>query len=363
MDVVDGIEMSAIDGGLDASFEYASADPAGEGPGYGENDGLWLWDDEQSIGVHAWLGHSRAEGRECFERMTVFLPDGTLLVNAANGQPCTDASPSGASLIVRCDEPYRRWSYSYRGPARPTSAAELRDGPIPADRAEVDLEVHAEARMLLPPWTQGGFWVSREAWLRTPAASFTGGARFEQLLSGTATVRIAGAPEQRFTGSGLRTHRKGVRSLGSSEDATEAYPGHIWMDAAFPSGRAFYVMWFGGPDGKSLEGGDCFVRDGDVFHRAEVVGPPPFRTTLAGEERFAFELTSDLGVTHIEGELVANSFETLGGRMPDWWGIQWDLAGTSALGMNQGIARYRWDDEVASNMIERSAPIASLSHS
>ena len=49
--------------------------------------------------------------------------------------------------------------------------------------------------------------------------------------------------------------------------------------------------------------------------------------------------------------------------MPDWWGIQWDLAGTSALGMNQGIARYRWDDEVASNMIERSAPIASLSHS
>jgi hypothetical protein len=74
-------------------------------------------------------------------------------------------------------------------------------------------------------------------------------------------------------------------------------------------------------------------------------------------------LTSDLGVTHVEGELVANSFETLGGRMPDWWGIQSDLASTSALAMNQGIARYRWDDEVASNMIERSAPIASLSRS
>jgi hypothetical protein len=132
------------------------------------------------------------------------------------------------------------------------------------------------------------------------------------------------------------------------------------MDAIFPSGRAFYVMRPGGADGKEFDGGDAWIREDGVFYRAELRQPPLFQTTLPGEEHLDFQLESELGIVRIEGELVANCFNTLGVPPPDGWGIRWDSEAPAILALSQGFARYRWNDEVACNMIERSLPIATL---
>jgi hypothetical protein len=360
MGMVSRVAMSALDGGLDPALEFRVRDEPADQPGYSENDGLWVYDDEQSVGIHTWLGHSGAQYPDAFERVSVFLPGGELLVHTELGAQTTNEWPAGPGLVVQCEEPYRRWRHTYRGTARPTTAAELRAGMVPADREPVPLEIDAVATMTAPPWVQGSFHESKDEYLATQAARFYGGFRFEQLLRGEVTVRIGEGAERRelrFAGPGLRTHRKGARVMGKDGSA-DAYPGHVWMDAVFPSGRAIYVMLFAGADGLSPDGGEHWVREGDVFHRARLVGPPVFRTSLPGEEHLAFDLqTDELGTVHVEGDLVANSFAMLGGRMPDWWGIQWDLAGTPALAMNQGIVRYRCDGEVACNMIERSIPI------
>ena len=109
MKQLDNIRMEKLDSGLDHSLEYRTIkSPAGE-PGYAENDGLWVWDDEQSIGVHIWLGHSGAQYPDALERITVFLPDGRLLVKREQGRQITNESPAGPGLVVRCEKAFERW--------------------------------------------------------------------------------------------------------------------------------------------------------------------------------------------------------------------------------------------------------------
>jgi len=358
----DRVELTTLTGGLDAFVEYRNVEPPGGEPSYGENDALWTWDDASSTGVILWLGHSGSQYPQGLEAVTVFLPDGSHLVHAEMGHQVTDEWPAGPGLIVRCEEPFRRWTYRYSGSARPTSATELRQGPIPSDRVSVGLSIEATAMMIAPPWVQGGFFESREEWQDTPGAAYNGGFRYEQPLRTEVTVLVQDGGERRYviSGDGIRTHRKGARLLDGESAKVPPFPGHVWMDATFPSGRGFYVMRSGGKQGDEAAGSDAWVREGDVFHRAELRHPPFFQTTVPGEEHFAFDLESDLGTTHIEGDLVATSFSTMGAVSPDATGIHWDSARPGALALSQSFARYRWGDEVACNMIERSLPISGL---
>jgi hypothetical protein len=352
----DHVASVALDGGLDHATEYP-AESAPE-PGYGENDGLWIWDDTQSIGIHTWLQHSGGvEAPPTFERITVFLPDGSLLVHTDYPE---SQGTQGARITVGPVEPFRTWRHQYNGTARPTTPSELRDGRLPSDREPVSLTIDATATMTLPPWIQGGFYVSRKEWLNTPAGGFHGGFRFEQLLRGQVTLTVGGTQTYTFAGDGLRTHRKGTRVVGTKEGLYNSFPGHIWLDAQFPSGRAFYVKFFTAPDGQDVEGGECWVRENGVFYRAELRDPPYFVPSLPGENNLSFDLISEIGTVHIDGEIVANSFATLGSTLPDWWGIHWDTTSEGALPMEQGFVRYRWDDETACNMMERSLPIRQV---
>ena len=356
----DHVRLANLDGGLDAFLEYRNVKaPTGE-PGYSENDALWVWDDAQTIGVIFWLGHSGNLYPQALERVTVFLPEGALLLHSEMGEQSTDESPAGPRLVIHCDEPYRQWSYRYAGPAMPASQAELKSGPIPPGRPSVALSIEATATMLAPPWVQGAFSESREEWRRTPAANFHGGFRFEQLLSAEVSIEIEDGSSYHLSCLGMRTHRKGTRILGDGADSTESFPGHVWMDAIFPSGRAFYVMRPGGIDGIPIDGGDAWVRQNDTFYRAELHRPPYFKPTIAGEEHLAFQLESELGVDEIEGELVANCLTTMGVPPPSGLGIEWNTKVPGVLALGQGFVRYRWGGEVAANMIERSLPIAGL---
>jgi hypothetical protein len=358
----DHVRLRNIDGGLDAFLEYRTVKAPASEEGYSENDALWVWDDAQSMGVIFWLGHSGNQYPQAVERVTVFLPDGSLLMKSEVGEQSTDESPAGPGLVIHCDEPFKKWSYRYAGPAKLTSQAELRSGPIPPGAESISVSIEATATMLAPPWVQGAFTESREEWRETPAAHFHGGYRYEQLLNAEVTLHLGEGDHDSYRLSclGMRTHRKGTRILGKGPDGTERFPGHIWMDAIFPSGRAFYVMRPGGTNGIAVEGGDAWVRQDDTFYRAEVRQPPYFKPTIRGEEHFTFQLESELGVDKIEGEIVANCINTMGVEPPSGIGVDWDTKVPGALALSQGFARYRWRGEVATNMIERSLPIAGL---
>src|SRR5690606_14501493 len=147
--------------------------------------------------------------------------------------------------------------------------------------------IELDAEMIAPPWVNGGF-MTPEAYAASDYSKAQGGFRFEQFLRASGVVRVGGGPELRFSGVGNRTHRKGVRTL-----TPGGFPGHFWTGAIFPSGRAFYIQQHAGTSGPivSEEG---WVREGDVFHRAEIVDPPRFAPVLAGE-RMQVKLRSALG--------------------------------------------------------------------
>ena len=118
---------------------------------------------------------------------------------------------------------------SFAGQAVQTSSADLaagrRTGPL------VDVEFHVEATMAVPPWIQGALRPEARRRLETSVeGDLMGGPRYEQLFRAAGTVDPT-AREHRFTGSGLRIRRQGVRQLA----------GLLWTRlavGAFPERRA-----------------------------------------------------------------------------------------------------------------------------
>jgi hypothetical protein len=346
---------------MDFGFE-AQADrrtiwsPAGV-HGYGENDGFWAYDAGQGVGLHLWLAHSGARFPDAFERITVFLPDGELLVNAEVGRQHTDATQSGPHLSARCDEPFRSWSYRYDGALHATSVDALRRGPLPKDDILTPVRIDADLRMLSPPFPNGAFHRDQADYQKTPSCRFRGGFRFEQPLFAHATICIDGR-WLRISGPGVRTHRKGARVLEPSAlDAPLAkYVGHRWMHASFPSGRSIYYQTYGGRDG-FIDEPEAYVRENGVFHRAQVVDPMPM--SLAGPgDAWTFGLRSGLGAMSVDCEVVADSFQTM--LTDEFFGVQWDTPKPDALAMSQAIVRYRCGGEATVNMMERSVGLDQL---
>ncbi|MCK9542335.1 MAG: hypothetical protein M0R03_09940 [Novosphingobium sp.] len=345
------VTISRLDGGLDPDLELPTLPPPST-PGYGENDGFWVWDDTQGLGMHLWLG-SAGHPILRLGRVTIWLPDGRVLTRMQDGVGVSERTQGNGMLFATVLEPYRRWRWSLLGSTQPTTADELRAAPQ-RDGPKVHTRVELEAEMITPPWVNGGF-VPPEVYAASDFAKAQGGFRFEQFLKASGVVQIGNGPELRFEGVGSRTHRKGVRILTMAK-----FPGHVWAGAVFPSGRAFYVQQHAGADGPIISD-ECWVKSGDVFHRAEFIDPPRFRPELAGE-RFEIRLRSAMGLDVIQGERIAQSFQMLpvqtgGGSI---WGLDHQAA-PGDLAMDQGFIRYTWGGETACNFMERSLPIGVVS--
>jgi hypothetical protein len=141
----------------------------------------------------------------------------------------------------------------------------------------------------------------------------------------------------RFTGSGLRIRRQGVR------DVSEFW-GHAWQSALFPSGRAFgYIAYPPRPDGtESYNEGYLFDGDGDLIP-AKVRRAPWLRQLTRNGKDVSLELETADGITCIEGETVVSTYE-LG--LPEY--LEFPV-------IFQGTVRYRWDGEETYGMLERSS--------
>ena len=318
-----------------------------DSPTYREGASIWLWDDAERfafprVGVEA-------VGRDWETAFNVALcmgmPGGRLLLVNGPGPSLPVRDDEGrprvlgaGSLRFECLEPLARWRITFDGPVLAIDVEDfLAAGaprPVPSDRTEpVVLTLEVDARMVTPPWVQGtydaeGDWVSGEQ-------------RLEQLCSVTGRVSVDGT-ETPFTGGGLRIHRKG----GNRSDYGDFY-GHNWQSAAFPSGRAFgFIHYRPRPDGSVKYREGWLLDDGEIV-AARVEETPWMTDTRPSGEDVSFTLQTRKGSVRIGGETFISSF-----RPPRPIGN-----GTTFPLLHSGIAKYRWDDEVALGMIERSARI------
>jgi hypothetical protein len=171
-----------------------------------------------------------------------------------------------------------------------------------------------------------------------------GETRFEQLCEVTGRVVVDGT-ETTFSGGGLRVHRKG----GARSDYGDFY-GHNWQSARLPSGRAFgFIHYRPRPDGSVKYREGWILADGVVMP-ARVEGTPWMHDERRSGEDVSFSLRTANGEVHIHGETVASSI-----RPP-----RATAEGTTFPTLFSGIARYRWGDEEAYGMIERSALLADV---
>jgi len=342
----DQVDAAMLRDSLAPELEYPSDKAPADVTGYGENEGFWVWDDDRKTGMHLWLG-TWADYSLRMGRVTIWLPDGRILTRIQEGPGTRQGVASNGVLSAAPVVPYESWQWNLFGSVQPTTAQELRQGPL-GDGPRVLVKVSAEARMISSPWVNGGF-QSADAFEASDLSKLSGGFRLEQFLHAEGTIEIAGENPIVFSGVGNRTHRKGARAVGGG-----GLPGHFWTAAIFPSGRSFYIQWFGEGVGK-MTLSECWVREGDIFHKAEVIDPCLFDPVLNGE-RFTIQLRSALGFTTIEAERVAQSFQTLlvtTSPSGETWGIDYDRDPYN-LAMDQGFMRYEWNGEVACNFIERS---------
>ena len=337
--------MAEVDwaGGLKPHHEQMLAGKPDD-PEMRESASIWLFDEGGEfafprIGIEAqgavWDNHR-------FDANFAFA-DGRVLRESTRAptRPSIDADGkptilAAGGLMFRCIEPFRRWTVSYEGePAATSTAAMIRE--------QVDYDRHAPVRfeveisMAAPAWVQDNT-PEKLATLseqeRIDAGLMGYGFRKEQACRATGWFEVDGQ-RRAMTATGIRIHRQSVRPLG-------AFRGHCWQSAVFPDGRAFGYIAYPPVEGESDTYNEGYVYQDGRWHSARATKIPFLRDLMIDGDDVALELESDLGITRIEGSTQFNTFRV---GNPD----------TMGLTLQQGGARYRWGDQAAYGMIERSS--------
>jgi hypothetical protein len=338
-----------LSAGLAASVDEVTAATPTD-PQFREGTSIWVWDDAGRLSMPRLAIEVVGATWETARQLTgnITLPEGRVLrIDAeAPALPAQDASGrprvlGAGAMAFECLEPFVHWRFRYEGEALSLSVEEQIAGRAlaGADRTglgSAPVSFDLDMRMTAPAWAQGslggkGFVPSED--------------RFEQLFKMTGQARIDG---QYFdlSGGGLRVHRKGGARTPPGD-----FFGHSWHSAFFPSGRAFGVIHYHPrPDGsaKFCEGW-VMHEDGQVLP-AEIVGTPWIRDMRPRGEDVSFTFRTARGDVRIEGETHATTF-TPARKTAE--GETW-LGASIFTNLQQGTARYRWGDEEAFGMIERS---------
>jgi hypothetical protein len=328
-----------LTGGRDPETDFVIAEPPTD-PIRLEGVNMWLWDDTGEISLPR-VGVDAQGATWTSERMVsvnVALREGRIYRLAAKGAPHSTKGADGLPRIIgggplqfECLKPFESWRIRFEGQVESTTVETQLDlDARDAVHATVPLEFEIECRMEVPPWTQGTFEVQGQY--------VAGEDRYEQLFSATGHVSIDGI-ESAFTGGGLRVHRRGGRRSDMSD-----WRGHCWQSAKFPSGRAFGYIHHAARPGGSARYCEGFVFENGVMHSARVVNSPWMTTVTPSGQDVSFALEYDGRRAEIKGEVIMATFSL----------------GSPIGNLQQGTVRYRWDDEHANGMIERSYPDSDI---
>ena len=349
-----------LTGGLEPSREHVFAERP-EDPEMRDSASFWVVDDRgevglprigiEAVGAH-WDTHDI--------QVNVTFPDGRVYRLRDNGRSLPAEGPDGlptvlgaGGLVFACVEPFRTWTLTFDGKTVQTSSTDLvqgnTDGPL------VDVSFHVETTMVVPPWVQGSLLVEAGTHLKSSIeGKLMGGPRYEQLFRASGRVAVDGGEEQRFTGSGLRIRRQGVRQLAG-------FWGHCWQSAVFPSGRAFgYIAYPPRSDGEpTFNEGYVFSGEGGLIPARVVQAPWLTRLQALGED-VSLVLETAEGTVAIEGETVLSTHDIHhNDKMLSMQALKKEMPSFPAL--QQAGVRYRWDGEETFGMLERSSPLDKLS--
>lgn len=340
-----------LTGGLSEDLEYVFATQPDD-PEMRESVNAWIWDDSGGfalprIGIEAvadqWDTHDAqvnvafADGRV----FNIFRPGPIHDPFGADGKPrVLGAGPLSFELV----EPFGHLRLRLHGEATATSVEAQMAGALPGQGDPVPIEVEVDIRAAVPPWMNGALLADAKRVLDTQEEGDLMGHpwRFEQLCRATGHLRV-GDETHEINGCANRIRRQSIRR-------TATIWGHAWQAGVFPSGRGFgYIAYPPRADGKdTYNEGYIFEGDGALIP-AHVVQAPWLRTlTPSGEDASCVLETEDGRAVTINGETALSTFMV----MPPEVG--------GGLQLQQAIARYSWDGEIANGMLERSSPPAAI---
>lgn len=332
-----------LSGGIEAEREYVLPECPAE-PDIRDAVNVWIEEENGAfamrIGVEAvspnWDRHDIW--------LDIAFPDGRLVSRRGDGETHRAIGPEGKPTIrgsgpleLRLVEPFRLWTARFKGDAAMLSAQQVIDTPAVEEKVFVPVEFDIETIMAVPPWMPGS--------LLPEAAEALGGEqgdmmspRYEQLCRVKGTLRV-GDETFDFKGQGLRIRRTGFRQF-------TGFWGHCWQSALFPSGKGFgFNVYPPRDDGKpSYAEGYIFEGDGKLIP-ARPVEVPWLRTLVTGGEPVPCVLeTVDGRRVSIDGVTFANTRSRGHADLPPDFPI-----------VQQSHARYVWDGEETTGMIERSS--------
>jgi hypothetical protein len=343
-----------LTGGYDPSFDYPlSGRP--ENPKMRDSVSMWIQNNSGDFGlprfcIEAVAGEWHNRGIEA----NIAFPDGRVLIGAGgfgfaepklrDGRQVTlNAGPLTFEVI----EPLRHWRMTFDGSAYETTVFDQAKGVTDGPRRRVRIEV--DAHMAAPPWIMGESLAGKTD-ATAKAVGAVGGHRHEQLFRCTGSMAVEGEAERPIDGTGLRIRRFGDRDVGE-------FPGHCWMSALFPSGKAFGLNAFPPRLDGTPAWSEAFVFDGREKKYGKVIEAPWMTRfePVDGPCDLLLELDDGQRVA-ITGRTRNSTFIAKGSPMFGDWTFEGGPHGV-ALPFHQGDALYTMGGESAYGMIERSLPV------
>jgi hypothetical protein len=317
-----------LSGGLPVEREYVFA----ERPGPEMRDACNIWVEEANGAFAMRIGvEALAEEWDAHEIwLDIAFPDGRVLSARERGPTHPAIGPEGrptilgaGPLAIRCVEPFKLWTATLQPhPVTEISAAQLIADSYPEAPPVRTVAFEIAIAPAVPPLVSGTLTAESRDAMSGEQGSFIS-PRYEQLCRATGHLTIDGNRVD-FTGQALRIKRQGVRRF-------EGFWGHCWQSALFPSGRAFGVNAF--PPRS----------DGELIPARAVESPWLRRLQTHGDDVPLVLETADGRRFTIEGTTFINTRSRGHSVLPPSFPL-----------VQQAHARYRWDGEEATGMIERS---------
>ena len=339
-----------LTGGLDVSREFGFEDYP-TAPGMRDSVNFWLCDGQGRFGMPRCVMESVGPDWQNNGEATINIafPDGRVfsLREAGCRVPASNKGPDGRATIFdagsmrfRLVEPFKKWTASFDGRCIATTTLEQMHGAV-SDKARhgESVSFDIEMDMAVPPWVPTHH---LEAGLReiltdeelVYTQEWGPCHRQEQLFDAKGRLRV-GNEAYEFSGTGLRIRRQNIFKLAE-------FTGHVWQSALFPSGKAFGTNNYAPRrDGKPSYS-EAWIFDGREVVPARVIRAPWLTQAIPSGDDVSLILETKQGFHHIHGETFVSTFEPKGGSP------------MFALFLQQANVRYRWGDEEAYGMMERS---------
>jgi len=305
-------------------------------PGWSENVQLVVHDSVAGVAFYVHLSRM-VDAPGIWEGIFItYLPGGQLRVSRSFARDRGTGTASDGQLSFGPVEPLRRWRLDFDGMARILSREEAAAGPVTQGPVE-PLRLALDVVGVTPPWGVG---------------SDQRGGHAADAMHGQSWARVHVEQACRVTGEllladgaihvdcmGMRDHSCGPRDYtGMRREA--------WVNAVFPSGRAFCGLWV------EMEGvppfSHGFVWSDGELHAMASLEAPLLTSALGDPTSFTVRFTSPAGAGEVEGRMTHSMAFTLENpcRMP------LGPRPTGAIPV-EGPARYRWDGEDGDGWAER----------